>query len=70
MTTALTTNPYISEIDARLNADLLHCDKCGALGKLKVSLKNGLDLVFCGHHAHEFEASDKLHEVALTFDLV
>ena len=33
------------------------CDRCGAAGKMRVSLAAGGDLVFCGHHANRFAAS-------------
>ncbi len=28
------------------------CDRCGAAAKLTVSLTNGGELAFCGHHAN------------------
>jgi hypothetical protein len=28
------------------------CDRCGAAAKLSLTLRNGLDLAFCGHHAN------------------
>ena len=31
-----------------------HCDRCGATGKARALLESGKELVFCGHHAHEF----------------
>jgi len=40
-----------------------HCDRCGALAKVRVVLANGSDLVFCGHHAREYEA--KLRDIAV-----
>jgi len=39
-----------------------YCDRCGAAGKVTVILPNGLDLVFCGHHSHEFK--DKILDIA------
>jgi hypothetical protein len=30
------------------------CDRCGAQGRVRVLLTSG-DLVFCGHHAKEYE---------------
>ena len=30
------------------------CDRCGATGKLRVSLAGGGELVFCGHHANKY----------------
>jgi uncharacterized Zn finger protein (UPF0148 family) len=32
-----------------------HCDRCGAQGKFRFTLKNGEDLVFCWHHSREYE---------------
>ena len=40
-----------------------HCDRCGALAKVRVVLANGSDLVFCGHHAREYES--KLRDIAI-----
>ena len=31
------------------------CDRCCAAAVVHVVLRSGLDLVFCGHHAHEHE---------------
>ena len=39
-----------------------HCDRCGALAKVRVVLPSGSDLVFCGHHAREYEG--KLRDIA------
>jgi hypothetical protein len=36
-----------------LSAD--RCDRCCAAGCVHVLLRSGLDLVFCGHHARQFE---------------
>jgi hypothetical protein len=33
------------------------CDRCGARGKVRVVLAGGGDLVFCGHHARQFDAT-------------
>ena len=40
-----------------------HCDRCGALAKTRVVLANGSDLVFCGHHAREYDS--KLRDIAV-----
>ncbi len=40
-----------------------HCDRCGALAKVRVVLASGSDLVFCGHHAREYDA--KLRDIAI-----
>jgi hypothetical protein len=29
------------------------CDRCGAAGKLGLTLADGGELVFCGHHANQ-----------------
>ncbi len=42
-----------------------HCDRCGARAKVRVVLAGGMDLVFCGHHAREYD--NKLRGVALEF---
>ncbi|KEI45949.1 DUF7455 domain-containing protein [Saccharopolyspora rectivirgula] len=31
------------------------CDRCGAAAKLRAVLPSGGELLFCGHHAREFE---------------
>lgn len=31
------------------------CDRCGAQGRVRVVLPSGSDLIFCGHHAREYE---------------
>lgn len=36
------------------------CDRCGATGQNRFVFPNGQDLVFCGHHAREYQ--DKLPE--------
>jgi hypothetical protein len=33
------------------------CDRCNAQAKIRVVLPGGGDLVFCGHHAHEYETT-------------
>ena len=38
------------------------CDRCRAQGKIRVVLPGGGDLVFCGHHAREFDT--RIREVA------
>lgn len=41
-----------------------YCDRCGALGAVRFLLGNGLDLIFCGHHAREYNQG-RLSEVAV-----
>lgn len=31
------------------------CDRCGASAQVRAVLPSGGELLFCGHHAHEFE---------------
>jgi len=38
------------------------CDRCGAQAKIRMVLPGGGDLVFCGHHAREYDT--KIREVA------
>jgi hypothetical protein len=38
------------------------CDRCRAQAKTRVVLPGGGDLVFCGHHAREYETT--IREVA------
>ena len=33
------------------------CDRCRAQAKIRVVLPGGGDLVFCGHHAREYETT-------------
>lgn len=33
------------------------CDRCGAQGKVRVVLAGGGDLVFCGHHARQYDST-------------
>lgn len=30
-----------------------HCDRCGAAGRTRFT-KDGLELIFCGHHGREY----------------
>jgi hypothetical protein len=58
MTPTLTTTSAADELVVPF-----HCDRCGALAKVRVVLANGSDLVFCGHHAREYES--KLRDIAV-----
>ncbi len=58
MTQPLTTTPPTDDLVVPF-----HCDRCGALAKVRVVLANGSDLVFCGHHAREYET--KLRDIAV-----
>jgi hypothetical protein len=47
-----------------------YCDRCGALGKVRIVLPSGGELVFCGHHAHEYEdVLERLNAAIYTEDL-
>jgi hypothetical protein len=39
------------------------CDRCGARGTVRIVLAGGGDLVFCTHHAREYDT--KLREIAV-----
>lgn len=39
------------------------CDRCGAQAYVRVTMANGLELLFCAHHSKEH--ADKLKQVAL-----
>jgi hypothetical protein len=58
MTQTLTTTPPTDDLVVPF-----HCDRCGALAKVRVVLANGSDLVFCGHHAREYDG--KLRDIAV-----
>src|SRR5687768_10604433 len=58
MTQTLTTTPPADDLVVPF-----HCDRCGALAKVRVDLASGSDLVFCGHHAREYES--KLRDIAV-----
>ena len=55
MTTAVAPSSPLTALD--------RCDRCGAQAYLRVELQNGLELLFCAHHAREH--GDKLKEVAV-----
>jgi hypothetical protein len=56
MTTATTTQ--LSRLSATDR-----CDRCGAQAYVQVELVAGAELLFCGHHARQYE--DRLREVAI-----
>lgn len=41
------------------------CDRCGARAQVRAVLPSGLDLLFCGHHAREYDAALRAREVTL-----
>lgn len=56
MTTTLLQNPLTAAE---------RCDRCGAQAYVRVVLENGGELLFCGHHAKQYE--DALRKVAIEF---
>jgi transcription elongation factor Elf1 len=52
----------MSQMTTQTLTTTFHCDRCGAMAKVRVVLPSGSDLVFCGHHAREYE--DKLRDLA------
>lgn len=50
-------------IDDRTLTAADRCDRCGAQAYLRVTITEGLDLLFCAHHARAHQ--DKLQQVAL-----
>jgi hypothetical protein len=44
-------------------SSLDRCDRCGAPAYVQVEFAEGAELLFCGHHARQYE--DKLREVAI-----
>lgn len=58
MSTTLTPPSDVAELTA---AD--RCDRCGAQAKVRAMMPGGGDLVFCAHHARQYE--DKLREAAV-----
>ncbi|WP_153505917.1 DUF7455 domain-containing protein [Cumulibacter manganitolerans] len=42
------------------------CDRCGARATSRATLSNGLELLFCGHHAREYGAALKEKDIVLS----
>lgn len=59
----MTTAADVRELPALTAVD--RCDRCGAQAYLRVELSEGLDLLFCAHHAREH--GDKLKAIAVNF---
>lgn len=55
MTTAVAPSSPLTAAD--------RCDRCGAQAFLRVELRSGGELLFCGHHAREH--GDKLKALAV-----
>lgn len=49
MTQALLPPPQLSVVSSLIE----RCDRCNAAGKLTLTLRDGGQLVFCGHHANQ-----------------
>jgi Zn ribbon nucleic-acid-binding protein len=56
MTTTL-TRPELTAAD--------RCDRCSAAAKVRALLPSGGELLFCGHHAREYEPKLKEMEAEL-----
>jgi hypothetical protein len=54
----------VTETDVPTLTGADRCDRCGAAASVRVVLANGSDLLFCGHHAREYD--DKLRQVAVS----
>lgn len=59
MTTTL-TRPELTAAD--------RCDRCGARAQARAVLRTGGELLFCGHHAREYESKLKEQEADLQRD--
>jgi hypothetical protein len=59
MTTTLTPPP--ADTAASFTGE--RCDRCGANAKVRATLAGGSDLVFCGHHAHQY--ATELEKIAV-----
>ena len=44
------------------------CDRCNAAGKLRITIADGGQLVFCGHHANKYAESLKKIAVHVAAD--
>lgn len=51
MTSPTLTRPELTAAD--------RCDRCGARAQVRTILPTGGELLFCGHHAREYEAKLK-----------
>ena len=58
MTQTLTSTPPTDDLVVPF-----HCYRCGALAKVRVVLASGSDLVFCVHHARDYDS--KLRHIAV-----
>ncbi|OZM74592.1 hypothetical protein CFN78_05635 [Amycolatopsis antarctica] len=51
MTSPTLTRPELTAAD--------RCDRCGAAAQVRAILRTGGELLFCGHHAREYETKLK-----------
>ncbi|PRX51256.1 hypothetical protein B0I33_101409 [Prauserella shujinwangii] len=51
MTSPTLTRPELTAAD--------RCDRCGAAAQVRAILRNGGELLFCGHHGREYESKLK-----------
>ncbi|MBN6041385.1 hypothetical protein [Amycolatopsis sp. 195334CR] len=58
MTSPTLTRPELTAAD--------RCDRCGAAAQVRAVLRNGGELLFCGHHARAHE--DKLKELEASIE--
>jgi hypothetical protein len=56
--TATLTRPELTKAD--------RCDRCGAAARVRATLPSGFELLFCQHHANEYQA--KLIEQAAVLE--
>ncbi|WP_199431754.1 DUF7455 domain-containing protein [Qaidamihabitans albus] len=57
MTSPTLTRPELTAAD--------RCDRCGAAAKVRVVLRSGGELLFCGHHSREYETKLKEQEASI-----
>lgn len=58
MTSPTLTRPELTAAD--------RCDRCGAAAQVRAILRTGGELLFCGHHAREYETKLKELEADIT----
>ncbi|MFM8599879.1 MAG: hypothetical protein ACKOB8_12875 [Mycobacterium sp.] len=56
---ATVTSPGLTRAD--------RCDRCGALARVRATLRSGAKLLFCQHHANQHQA--KLVELAAILEV-
>jgi len=58
MNSTLTTPPELVDSGDR-------CDRCNAVGKLRITITGDGELVFCGHHANRY--ADNLAKITVRY---